>query len=259
MDAIVTAGGLLKPDDPLYQLTGLEKKALIPLAGRPMISWVLDAARGSGLVDHIAVVGLRAAELAHADQQLHFVDPTDNLIDNLFAGLYKLQAVDPSVKKLLLLSSDIPLITPEIVRGFVEECGAQEANIYYAVVEEKTMEARFPQSRRTFVPFKGGRYSGGDAFLIDVAAAAGNAKLARSLTGSRKNYLTQARLLGFGFIFRFLLRRMTVYEAGQRAAEKGNLKGQVVATRFAELGMDVDKRHQYELVKAYLEEQQQLA
>jgi GTP:adenosylcobinamide-phosphate guanylyltransferase len=259
MDAIVTAGGLLKPDDPLYQLTGLEKKALIPLGGRPMISWVLDAARGSDLVDHIAVVGLTAQELESADQQLHFVDPTDNLIDNLFAGLHKLQAVNPSVKKLLLFSSDIPLVTSEIVRGFVEECGSQEADIYYAVVEEKTMEARFPQSRRTFVPFKGGRYSGGDAFLIDVAAAAGNAELARSLTGSRKNYLAQARLLGFGFIIRFLLRRMTVYEAGRRAAEKGNLKGQVVNTRFAELGMDVDKLHQYELVKAYLEQRQQLA
>jgi hypothetical protein len=178
------------------------------------------------------------------------------LIDNIFAGLYRLQAINPSVKKLLLLSSDIPLVTPEIVRGFIEECGSQEADIYYAVVEEKTMEARFPQSKRTFVPFKGGRYTGGDAFLLDVGAATGNAELARSLTGSRKNYLYQARLLGLSFILRFLLRRMTVHEAGRRAAEKGDLKGQVIDTRFAELGMDVDKPHQYEMIKAYLEERQ---
>lgn len=256
MDSIVTAGGMIGPDDPLYAITKVEKKALIPLVGRPMISWVLDALRGSGVVDHIVVVGLKRQELASEDHQLHFVDPVGGMVDNIFAGLNKLQEVNPSVEKILLFSSDIPLITPEIVCGFVEECGSQEADIYYAVIEEKTMEARFPGSRRTFVPFKGGRYSGGDALLVDVAAAAGNVELARALTGSRKNYLDQARMLGFGFIIRFLLRMMTVYEAAERAAPKANLNGRVVNTRFAELGMDLDKPHQYEIIKTDLEKRE---
>lgn len=257
MDAIVTAGGILEPDNPLRGLTGVEKKALIPLGGRAMISWILDALRGSGLVDHMAVVGLKPNELDYEDNQLYFVDPKGGLVDNIYAALDKLQDINPSVKKILLLSSDIPLVTPEIIRGFVEECGSQEGDIYYAVVEEKTMEARFPGSNRTFVPFKGGRYSGGDAFLTDVAAANGNADLARSLTSSRKNYLQQARAIGFSFIIRFLLRMMTVHEAATRASERINLnKGQVVVTRFAELGMDLDKPHQYEMIKAYLEKRE---
>jgi len=257
MDAIVTAGGTLEPDNPLYKLTGVEKKALIPLGNRPMISWILDALRGSGLVDHIAVVGLKPDELDYEDNQLYFVGPKGGLVDNIYAALDKLQHINPSVKKILLLSSDIPLVTPEIIRGFVEECGSQEGDIYYAIVEEKTMEARFPGSKRTFVPFKGGRYSGGDTFLANVAAAHGNADMARSLTGSRKNYLEQARLIGFGFIIRFLLRMMTVHEAAARASERVNLNnGQVVVTRFPELGMDVDKLHQYEMIKAYLEKRE---
>jgi GTP:adenosylcobinamide-phosphate guanylyltransferase len=247
---------MIGPDDPLYAITKVEKKALIPLVSRPMISWVLDALRGSGVVDHIVVVGLKRQDLASEDHQLHFVDSVGGMVDNIFAGLNKLQEVNPSVEKILLFSSDIPLITPEIVRGFVEECGSQEADIYYAVIEEKTMEARFPGSRRTFVPFKGGRYSGGDALLVDVAATAGNVELARALTGSRKNYLDQARMLGFGFIIRFLLRMMTVYEAAERAAQKANLNGRVVNTRFAELGMDLDKPHQYEIIKADLEKRE---
>ncbi len=156
----------------------------------------------------------------------------------------------------MLVSSDIPLITPEIVRDFVEACGSQEADIFYAVVSEKTMEARFPKSKRTFVPFKGGRYAGGDILLVDVAAAAGNTDLVRSLTDSRKNFLKQARLIGFGFILRFLLRMMTVQEAGKQAAQRGNLKGQVIDTEFAELAMDVDKLHQYEMIQAYLQQRE---
>ena len=67
MDAIVTAGGLNLPDDPLYELTGVEKKALIPLAGRPMIGWVVDALARSGSVEHIVVVGLKPDEVDFGD------------------------------------------------------------------------------------------------------------------------------------------------------------------------------------------------
>lgn len=256
MDAIVTAGGELLPNDPLYQLTGVQKKALIPLVGRPMIAWVLDALRNSDLIKRIVVVGLTPQDLNYPDERLYFVEAAGGLVDNIFAGLHKLQTLNPTTQKILLLSSDIPLVTGDIIRGFVAECGSQEADIYYAVVKKETMESQFPNSKRTFVPFKGGRYSGGDAFLLDVAAAAGNAELARSLTGSRKNYWQQARLIGVGFIIRFLLGTMTVHEAGRRAAQRARLNGQVVVTQYAELGMDVDKPGQYEMIKAYLEKRE---
>lgn len=253
MEAIITAGGISAPDDPLYARTGILKKALIPLAGQPMIKWVIDALLGSGLISHIVIVGLKPAELEFSQPALRFIDSRDGLLDNVLAGVDEVRKINPQAEKVLLCSSDIPLITPEIVRGFVEECGSQEADIYYAIVEEKTMEARFPHSKRTFVPFKGGRYSGGDLFLVDMAAAKGNVELFRSLTGSRKNYLAQAQMLGLGFILRFILRLMTVDEAAERARQRMNLNTRVVATRFAELGMDLDKPHQYDMIKAELE------
>ncbi|MBI1879570.1 MAG: NTP transferase domain-containing protein [Chloroflexi bacterium] len=253
MEAIITAGGISAPDDPLYMLIGVEKKALIPLAGQPMVSWVIEALVGSGLINHIVIVGLKSEELYSSDLSLHFVESREGLLDNVLAGVDKIREINPAAEKILLCSSDIPLITPESVRGFIAECGPQAADIYYAVVEEKTMEARFPNSKRTFVPFKGGRYSGGDVFLIDMAAAKGNVELFRSLTGSRKNYLAQARMLGLGFIVRFLLRLMAVDEAAERARQRMNLNARVVVTRFAELGMDLDKPHQYDIIKADLE------
>ncbi|MBE7551182.1 MAG: NTP transferase domain-containing protein [Anaerolineales bacterium] len=253
MEAIITAGGISAPDDPLFTQTGVAKKALIPLAGQPMINWIVEALIGSGLIDHIVIVGLKPDELSLDHPSLCFIDAREGLLDNVLAGVDKVREINPQAKKILLCSSDIPLITPEIVRGFIEECGSQEADVYYAIVEEKTMEARFPSSKRTFVPFRGGRYSGGDLFLIDMVAAKGNVELFRSLTGSRKNYLDQARMLGLGFILRFLLRLMTVDEAAERARQRMNLNARVVVTRFAELGMDLDKPHQYDIIKAELE------
>jgi CTP:molybdopterin cytidylyltransferase MocA len=256
MDAVITAGGITLPSDPLYAVTGLEKKALIPLSGKPMVRWVVDALWNSGLIERIAVVGLEPDEISFGDAPVYFADSAGGLIDNVLTGLETIRKVNPGVKKIMLCSSDIPLITPDIVRGFVEECGAQDADAYYAVVEKSVMEARFPGSRRTFVPFKGGRYSGGDAFLFDVAATKGDVKIFRSLTSSRKNYLEQVRVFGYRYVVKFLLRQMTVHEAAQEGSKRFNLNARVISTRFAELGMDLDKPHQYKMIKAELEKRQ---
>lgn len=257
MDAVILAGGINAPDDPLYELTRVEKKALIPLAGKPMIQWIVEAIAGSGLVEHIIIVGLDETEVKFDNTPVYFVAATLDLIDNIVAGVDKVKQVNPAAQKFLLCMSDIPLITPEIVRGFVEECGSQEGDVYYAIVEEKTMEACFPDSKRTFVPFKGGRYSGGDIYLADITAPdKADLDLFRSLTNSRKNYLGQARLLGLRFIIRFLLRQATLEDALQRARKVLNFDARVVPTSFAELGMDLDKPHQYELIKSVLEKRQ---
>lgn len=256
MDAIITAGGTMKPTDPLFALTGVAKKALIPLAGQPMICWVIDALAHSQIIEHIIIVGLEPQDLNHPYPQLHFTKARGGIVDNVFAGLDCLQKISPHVRNFLLLSSDIPLITSDIIEGFVKECGSQEAEVYYTMVEEKTMERRFPASRRTYIPFKGGRYTGGDIFMVNVSAVRGNIELAKAATGARKNYLQQIRLIGWSFIIRFLLRRLTVHEAAIEVSAKANLDGRVVATQYAELGMDLDKPHQYEIIKANLESRQ---
>ena len=43
MDAIVIAGGVPKPEDPLYEYTQGQPKALLDIAGKSMVQWVLDA------------------------------------------------------------------------------------------------------------------------------------------------------------------------------------------------------------------------
>ncbi|MCB0192842.1 MAG: nucleotidyltransferase family protein [Anaerolineae bacterium] len=256
MDAIITAGGTLKPTDPLFQLTGVDKKALIPLVGKPMIGWIIEAIQASGIVDNIVIVGLKPQDLAPDYPHLYFTDAAGDIIDNVFAGLDRLQTISPQVKNFLLVSSDIPLITPETIRGFVEECGVHDAEVYYAMVEEKLMESRFPISKRTYIPFKGGRYTGGDIFLMNSSAVRGNITLAKAATGARKNYLQQIRLIGWSFIFRFLLRRLTVHQAAIEVSAKANLDGRVIATKYAELGMDLDKPQHYDIIKAHLETRQ---
>jgi GTP:adenosylcobinamide-phosphate guanylyltransferase len=192
MDAIVTAGGLCGPDDPLFAATGVSKKALIPLAGRPMVAWIVDALHHASHIDHIVVIGLDEGEVEFGGIPVSLRPNRGNLVDNILAGVEVLQAINPGGGKFTLSSSDIPLITPEIVDGFIEDCLKVDADVYYTVVDKETMERRFPGSNRSFIPLKGGSYAGGDLFLIDLKAVQLNLELLRDLTDSRKNYWAQA-------------------------------------------------------------------
>ena len=58
MDAIVMAGGIPQPEDPLYEYTQGEPKALLDIAGKPMIQWVLDAISGSESVERVVLISL---------------------------------------------------------------------------------------------------------------------------------------------------------------------------------------------------------
>ncbi|OQY47479.1 MAG: hypothetical protein B6242_04990 [Anaerolineaceae bacterium 4572_78] len=115
------------------------------------------------------------------------------------------------------------------------------------------MESRFPESKRTFTRMRDGAFSGGDLFFIGRRSTKTNLELIRGLTTRRKNFLSQARLLGFVFIFRFLLGLMDITEGAKRVNEALGINGRVINYPRAEIGMDVDKLSQYLLVKSELE------
>ena len=56
--AVVSAGWTPSEDDPLAEYTQGKSKALIPIAGKPMIAYVVDALAGSRYIQHIVVVAL---------------------------------------------------------------------------------------------------------------------------------------------------------------------------------------------------------
>ena len=72
MDCIISAGGVPQSDDLLYELTQGRPKALLDLAGKPMVQWVVDALAASPNIDRIVLVGLSEADgLRGRSRQAH--------------------------------------------------------------------------------------------------------------------------------------------------------------------------------------------
>lgn len=61
MDLIIPAGGIPRPNHPIFKYTQGKPKALLDIAGKPMIQWVLDAVGEAKSVRQVAVVGIEEA------------------------------------------------------------------------------------------------------------------------------------------------------------------------------------------------------
>lgn len=249
MDAILTAGGIPEPGEPLYDLTRGDSKAMLDIAGKPMIQWVLDAISASQAVENVVLIGLDESSGLTCSKPLYFIPNQGGMVDNLCAGVVKLQEIKPQVNQVLAISSDIPSITGEMVDWLVDEVMQTDDHLYYCVVPREVMEARYPGSKRSYLRLKDLEACGGDMNAFKAELVTGDMEIWRKLADTRKNALKQAALIGFDTLILLLLRRLTVAAAVQRVTRRLGIRGRAVISPYAEVAMDVDKPHQLELVR----------
>ena len=83
MDAIVTAGGIPQPGEPLYEYTQGKNKALLDVCGKPMIQWVLDALCEAKTIDQIVVIGLPPNSGVTCERITTFMPNQGGLLQNM--------------------------------------------------------------------------------------------------------------------------------------------------------------------------------
>jgi len=256
MNVVVLAGGKLKSEDPLFDLLpegAHPSKAHLDLGGKPMLQWVLDALGGSDRISSVILVGQDENAGFHCAKPIKFVSDHGGLIENAFAGLRASMAQNPDEKYTLLASGDIPLLKTEMVDWVVENGVQTGADLIYHVITDDVMEARFPGSNRTFISVKGMKLCGGDLNLFAHDVIEQNRDLWDKLAARRKNPLKQAALLGPGILLGLVLRILDLETGVAKISKRLNLVGKAVSCPYAELGMDIDKLGQYELVRQEIE------
>jgi len=255
MDAIVTAGGIPLPQEPLYTETKGHNKAMLEIAGKPMIQWVLDALSDASTIDNIIVVGLTEKAGLTSKKPLYYVPNQGKMLDNFRAGVRKSLELGGKSKHVLFVSADIPAITAEMVDWVVNTAMQTDEDIYYNVIERETMEKRFPGSKRTWTKLKDVEVCGGDMNVARIKVVLDDSEnsLWEKISNARKSPLKQAALIGLGTAIRLLFCQLTLHEAEERIMKKLNVTGRAIICPYAEVGMDVDKPHQLEIMRQDLQ------
>ena len=252
MDAVVTAGGIPLPEEPLYPYTKGISKALLDVAGKPMIQWVLDAIGQGSTIKNVIVVGLTEECGVTCLKPIHFIPDQGKMLDNFRAGVRKSQEITPDGKFVVFASSDIPSITAGMVDWVVNTALETDDDIYYNVIQRQVMETRFPGSNRTYTHLKGMDVCGGDMNVVRASVASDESEIWDKISNARKSPLKQAALIGYDTLLLLLLRQLTMEKTIQKVANQLNVKGRGIVCPYAEIGMDVDKPHQLEIMRADL-------
>src|SRR5512133_1530493 len=201
MDAIVTAGGIPQPEDPLYTYSHGDAKAMIDMAGKPMVQWVLDALGGAKSVTNVIVIGLSPKSGVTCKKPLHFISNQGRMLANIVAGVNKALELNKDTDYVLLVSSDIPALKPEMVDWLVDTCMQTKDDLYYGICPREVMEKRYPDSKRTFTHLKDMDVCGADINMTHVRMATEHLDMWESLIGNRKSPLKQARIIGLSTLF----------------------------------------------------------
>ncbi len=249
LDVIVTAGYQEGKPDLLAEYTGSPRKSLAPLAGRPMVWHVVHALRAVPAVRDIFIVGISPDEGVDLGIPVTFIPNQPGLLDNVYAGFDAVQRQHPDATFAMIASADIPLLTPEIVQWFIAACAPDQHDLYYSLVPRSVMETAFPASKRSYARFREGPHCGGDLFMVRLAAAHRSEDLVRAALERRKNVWRQAMLMGIGTLIKFAIGRLTLADAERVASRMFQIRGKIVVSPFAAIGMDVDKPFQYDIVR----------
>jgi len=242
-DAILPAGGTI--DAEFAAKVGTPNKALIRFHDRSILERTLDALNESGRVSQTVVIGtkevLESPEAAKATQTL---PAGGSGPENILKGL-KLVINRPNPpKKVMIVTTDLPFLTPEIIKDFVDKC-PEDRDICVPLVTQQQYIDRFPNATATFIRMKDNQWTTGGAFLIDVQAFQVAMPHIEKLFQNRKSKLGMVKLLGPKFLFKFVRKTLTVPDVEAKIRDMLGCSGSAVLDSPPELAYDIDDLEDY--------------
>ena len=244
--AVVLAGS--RPGrDAFAESFGSDLKALIPIAGRPMVVRPVEALLASDAIGRVIVLG-------QAPDRIAAVLPNDPRIETrsshgTIAETILQLCEDPSVEwPLLVTTADHALLDAAMIDEFA--AGAVTTDVAIGVVERRVLTRRFPDSRRTWLKFRGGAYTGANLFALASRRVRPAIELWRSVEQDRKKAWRVISLLGPAMLLTVALRLTSLDEVLSSLGDRLGLRIKAVVLSNPLAGVDVDKREDHALAEA---------
>ena len=250
--AIVLAGS--RPGiDPFAAANGTDLKALIPVGGVPMVARPVAALLEAPEVATLRVLAQQPERIAAAlpkDERLS-VEISGATIASTIADLL----TDPETRfPLLVTTADHALLTPAMIADFCARATGNDLAI--GVVERAALMRRLPDSRRTWLKFRGGAYSGANLFAFGSKRAASAVALWRSVEQDRKKGWRVIAALGPVVLLGTVLRLLGLDAVLSRVGRRLGISIAKVELSDPIAAVDVDKPADLDLANRLIAERQ---
>lgn len=264
INAIVLAGGINRVS--LFDGYVPGYKGLLRFKGRPLIQYVLDALKNTDEVRRICIVG-PVKEIKRAidtPQQFEFLSCGQTLIENIQNGLEHFR----NYPIVLVIPSDLPLVTPSALKTFLEKCGHKhtnyEANIFWSMVPEKNFEGPYGEVKKGFNRFRDISLCHGNLLALTPRLLENRKFVSRmehiykARKSSVKAALAVGPLVGLSYLAGVHLLRMLSLSQFAKIASRGFGVGLVpIIMDDPRIAVDIDEARDYRFITEQLERGEQ--
>jgi GTP:adenosylcobinamide-phosphate guanylyltransferase len=239
---LILAGQRLGRVDPLAAKHGLEHKALVPLLGRPLIGYILDAV-DAAFPDAPIVVSINDPRALDREPEarrfieagrLRTVASARNLLESVFA------AAEGSAFPLLITTGDNVLMTPEALRGFHEFAVRENADSAAMFARKEDILAAHPEGQPRFWKFRDGEFSGCNTFWMKDRASFAVGEIFRGGGQFLKFPKRFIQAFGLANLIAFRLNLFTVERMLARLSRRFGKRVKVQISQDGRLAIDVD-------------------
>lgn len=246
--AVVLAGSRPGRDD-FAASFGTDIKALIVLGGEPMLCRPVQALLASHRIDRILVLSQAPDRIAAALPSSDRLECRRSL-GTIAETMLELCA-DPQVSwPLLVTTADHALLDPPMINQFADQAALAEVAV--GVVEKVALLRRLPATKRTWLAFRGGSYTGANLFALGSPAVRPAIDLWRTVEQDRKKAWRVISLLGPWLLLRAALRLVTLDEVMGALGQRLGLSIRAIQLSDPLAGVDVDTSNDHALVEAIL-------
>jgi len=236
--ALVLAGRR-GPDDPLASSRGASHRALLPVAGVPMLARVLTALRGARQVGRIWV-SIDAPEVLESvlapfrDVSLHrsVESPARSVADALDSM---------NAERVLVTTADHALLSGARVDGFLAGAAATQADVAVGVVERSAFADADASAARTWIRLRCGSYTGANLFAFQHARARNAATFFARAERHRKKPWRMIAALGPTLAIEYLAGTLDLEAAFKQVSRAAGAVIRPVLLVEAVAAIDVDK------------------
>ncbi|MDD3840265.1 MAG: nucleotidyltransferase family protein [Clostridia bacterium] len=247
INAVVLAGDgkkLVIGDKEIY-------KSFLNIHGKIMIEYVIDALVESEMIDKIVVVGPREQLSNYIDSKVDcIVDDRGSIIENAKAGVEQFE----DNKRILIITSDIPMVTAEAIDDFVKRAYESGGDFCYPIVDKRLNDQKYPGVRRTYVKLKEGTFTGGNFIMIEPRVLEKCEDIAKKLIAFRKKPWKATQIIGVQFLIQLIIGTLSLPKLEERFSEIMGIKAVAIISDYPEIGNDVDKPSDVEMAMQYIKD-----
>lgn len=242
LTALVLAGSRPGSSDPVAENEGVAHKVLATVGGTTLLERVVQALLSAG-ADVIAV----SANCPDVETEAQRLGVT--LLPTARGPSESVSlAFDRFGPPLLVTTGDNPLLQPLWVEDLIEGTPAG-CDVSLMLARRDRVEAIAPDTRRTWLSFADGQWSGCNLFLLASPAAQQAIGTWKQVEADRKRPWRIARRLGIGTLWSYWRGKLSLADAVGRLADTLGITAALVPASDGRAAIDVDKPEDLALVR----------